>query len=214
MKRLWWQTICGSLLLTLVASASLAQPPGPPPGGPGGRMNPRMMMKMGLVMTPPAQLRQLLRLTTEQFDKVKAINQNFRSQMQSARQSGDFSQIRSTMSNAADDIQAVLTPAQLKEWQKLAHQVQLFRIVGFPIGAIGALKLTKDQLVKLRGIVQDAMQQFRSIPPNQRRTQMSAVRKQVHAKALEVLTAEQRQILAKYAKQNGGARPNRRMRMQ
>ncbi len=213
MKRLWWQTICGSLLLTLAVSAAIAQPPGPPPGGPGGRMNPQMMMKMGLAMTPPAQLRQLLKLTIEQFDKIKAIHQNMRSKMKSARQSRDFSLMRSTMSNAAGDIQAVLTPTQLKEWQKIAPQVQLFCILGFPIGAIAALNLTNAQLGKLRGIVQGAMQQLRSIPPSQRRAQMTEVRKQAHAKALDVLTNEQRQILTKYEKQNGGARPNRRMRM-
>ena len=202
-------------------------------GGRGGQGRGGQGGPPSLVTMPMAYLVTALTLTDDQKTKVQAIQDKVRTDMQELRKPDANGQrpnraelqpkIMALNDQAKKDIEAVLTPAQLKMSVKALKSAMVYNTVGIPLPVLADLKLTHEEETKLADIVEaatkeqeptvKALTEARTAGDQAKVTEinqtMQASRQATREKAMAVLTEEQKATLAQYQKDHprGGARP-------
>jgi Spy/CpxP family protein refolding chaperone len=149
-----------------------------------------------------------IKATEDQVSKLTALGDNMRTKATEAREAAkDLSQeerqakMRELMTKGQADMDKalgdILKPEQLKRIHEI--QVQTAGAMGLTMGRVGdKLKLTDDEKQKIRDLNQEVGQQMREIFSSAQddregaMKKMTALRKETLAKALKVLTADQK----------------------
>lgn len=219
-----------AVALTLTFSAaSLAQRPGAgqrPGGQRPGRTTPRQggdragLMPLSVAQVPAAALATPLALTAAQKEKIEAIQTKLRQETreqfgqrpqgerpQGERAQGDrmarMQQLRELSTKATKEIEALLTAEQKEKLPALLTRLQTLRDVGVPLEVVADLKLTEEQQTKLEALAKETrakMEEARADGANNQRP--GELRQATRAKALEILTAEQKATLEKWQQEN------------
>ena len=203
-------------LAVVLAATTQAQPPG---GGGRG----------GFGGTPVTQLlqsktvREELKLTEEQTSKLKEWGTEFQTKMREKRDGIPREEMREKLpaimaemqKTVWKDLGEVLKPEQVKRLKQVEFQVSGLRALGNPETA-AALKVTDDQKEKLKSVLDDSGKEMRDLSeeyggrfPGQRPTdpdkakefdkKSAKISKDATAKAMEVMTAEQKKQYAEMA---------------
>ncbi len=165
-----------------------------------------------------------LSLSDEQKTKIQAIQEKVRTDMQELRKPDASGQrpdratlqpkIKELNDKAKKDIEAVLTPAQIKKSDAALKSAGVYNAVGIPLGVLADLKLTHEQEVKLTDIAnaatkageasQKEFDEARTSGNQQKVQELSqarqAARKETQDKASAILTDKQKEALAQYQK--------------
>jgi hypothetical protein len=202
-------------------------------GGRGGQGRGGQAGPPSLATMPMAYLVSALTLTDDQKTKIQAIQDKVRTDMQDLRKPDANGQrpnraelqpkIAALNDQAKKDIEAVLTPAQMKTSAKVLKSAMVYNTVGIPLPVLADLKLTPEEETKLAAIVEaatkeqeptvKALTEARTAGDQAKVTEinqtMQASRQATREKAMAVLTEEQKATLAQYQKDHprGGARP-------
>lgn len=206
--------------VALVSASALAQPP----RGGFGMMN----QPLTLVTVPADVLGKELQLTPEIQKKVAGLQQGvqdkMRAAMQELRDGGGFSpeafqelqkKNQDNSKKAETDILALLNDDQKKAVPDTIKALQMLRTLGLPIALRSELKLTEEQkksLGELAATVQKERDaRTKEIQEAMRNQDMERVRElaqgmrgngEPSAKALALLTDEQKALVTKYLKDN------------
>ena len=213
--------------VAIVSTHALAQPP----RGGFGMMN----QPLTVVSAPADVLGKELKLSEEVQKKVATIQKGVQDKataaMQELRDSGGFSpeamqelqkKNAENSKKAETEIMALLTADQKTALPDVIKALQLLRTLGIPVQLSGELKLTDEQKTALGKIAVDVqkdrdakmkeMQEARQNGDQDKmRELMQAIRPSgANAKALAILTADQKAMVEKYIKdhpQQPGRRP-------
>lgn len=181
-----------------------------------------------LANMPIAYMTMALGLKDEQKTKIQAIQDKVRTDMQDLRKPDENGQrpdratlqpkITALNDQAKKDIEALLTPEQLKKSATLIKTAGIYNSVGIPLGVVADLKLTADQDTKIAAIAADAQKadvtmqkDMADAQGDDQKTQdlrqaRQAARKATQDKALAVLTDAQKTMLTQYQKDHPGGR--------
>lgn len=223
-------TCASLLLLSAVSLAAFAQDNGQagaaaPGGGRQGRGQFRgpggFNRGGGLVTIPVSMLESYLKLTSEQKDKIAAIQTQYKADTKSLvppqggqpdpQAMAELRQKRQAASTKADaDIKALLTEDQTKMIDPMNKDLQSYRMVGIPVEVLPELKLTSSQRTKIAAIADESqkermakMQEFQQNGGGDRQAMMQAMQemqKATHDKVMDVLTLSQKNKLEAYLK--------------
>ncbi len=207
-------------------------PGGPPGGGMGGRM--RMRLPMALNRAPVEALKGPLKLNDGQVKKLDTIQSRFRDQAMGIFRQGmgggpgmgggrpgmggpgagggdmqkNMDKIQGMAKKASADMNAVLTPAQRAKVPALLAAMDAAQGAGIPMGAVGGLNLTPDQVKKLKAVGdasrEKQMKAFQGMGPGGDREAMmkkfTAMRDEQRKATSAVLNPAQRAAVAAYEK--------------
>ena len=216
-------TIC---IPSAFALAQGGPPPGPdqgqgrPPfGGPprfgGGQRG------ASVAQIPVSALTAALNLTADQKSKIDSIQKDAQQQRRSLMTPPDqgaggppdpeqmranFDKMRSLDQQTKANIEAVLTDDQKQALPGFLKEVETYRSTGIPLEVYGDLKLTVDQKQQIAAVAKKAQQDMQAKMEAARqsgdfqsmRSAMDQNRQTTHAKAMAVLTADQRATVKKY----------------
>lgn len=168
------------------------------------------------------QIKKELNITDEQSAKIKAIGDQFRQraralvsglnlgQMEPAEREKKLDQIKDELEKevgiARDEVGKVLTPAQLKRFKEITLQIYGFGILSYE-HFIEELKLTPEQQAKLKKLRDDTWASMRinlKVPEKgadnkqiiaTNRKRMDQILQESNAKALAILTPEQKKLV-------------------
>lgn len=218
---------------SVLAQADAAQPPAGGQGRRGGfGQRGRFGAQLSLATVPVDMLAKELKLTDEQKTAITAAQTKQRTDMQAARQApADGSQpdrqaigakMQEINRTANKEIEAVLKDDQKADAAALVKNLQTLQTLRIPYQTYSDLKLTAEQKTKLGTMAADAakeqaarMQEIQEArqagDQNKLQELMQAMRGngQPDEKTLAVLTADQKEIVTKYIKDNprpGGRR--------
>jgi Spy/CpxP family protein refolding chaperone len=190
-----WATVAALVIVALVSQGSMAQREGRRDRGDrGGRGGPGGPVSMARLATID-KVQDTLKLTDEQKDKIKKINEAAREEMGKMFRSGerpDFDKIRKMSEHTSAKLNEVLDDAQQKRLMGILIQVN-------PAGAINdpavakELSITDEQKTKLRETMRGMREGRGQGPPSpdDRRARMEKIEKDMMA----VLTADQQKKL-------------------
>jgi hypothetical protein len=181
-----------------------------------------------LANMPVAYMTMALGLKDEQKTKIQAIQDKVRTDMQDLRKPDENGQrpdratlqpkITALNDQAKKDIEALLTPEQLKKSATLVKTAGIYNSAGIPLGVVADLKLTADQDAKLAAIAADAdkanvtmQKDMADAQGDQQKTDdlrqaRQTARKATQDKALAVMTDAQKTMLTQYQKDHPGGR--------
>ena len=233
---LLWTACIGT---SAIAQDATAQAPAARPGGAGqGRGQGRggFGAPPSLSNLPVSYLTWALTLTDDQKTKIQAIQDKVRTDTQDLRKPDASGQrpdratlqpkVQALNDQAKKDIEAVLTPAQVKKSEGALKSAGNYNAVGIPLGVVADLKLTSEEETKLADIAaaatkeqeanQKAIADARTAGDQQKLTDLNQARQTARTatqeKALAVLTDEQKAAVAQYQKDHprgnrGGGTP-------
>ena len=228
--------VAASLSFTALAQGAGAQAAaGQAGGGRGGQGRGGGGAAPSLSTLPAAYLASALTLTDEQKTKIQAIQDKVRTDMADLRKPDANGQrpnraelqpkITALNDQAKKDIEAVLTPAQVKTAAKVLKSAGVYNTIGIPLPVLADLKLTSEEETKLAAIVDaatkdqeptvKALAEARTAGDQAKMQElgqtMQTARQATREKAMAVLTEEQKATLAQYQKDhprgNRGTRP-------
>jgi Spy/CpxP family protein refolding chaperone len=202
-----------SLAALMLADTAWAQPG---PGGRGfGRMpRPSLSMMYGFLLNVPT-VQKDLDLVADQKTKIKEINDKAAAAMRELfsgmgdltpeERRAKFQENRKKMETmgekTAKEIEGVLLPDQLKRLKGIALQ-RMGAMALNDKSVQKGLKLTDDQVAKIKSIGDDAMKKATDLfssgaDRDEMRKKMDDMRKQTEKKVMDVLTADQKTALEK-----------------
>lgn len=203
-------------VLIALLSLSLWAQTAPPPPNPGGPAGPRFGRR-GPGMGPMAGLRNL-NLSPDQKTKVDALMQQQHQQMQALHDNTSLTpdqrrqQAQDLRKNALAQLNSILTPEQQQQLKQMRGRARGFGR-GFEMGRMaGRLNLTPEQKAQLQPIFEQHRSQLQalrdntSLTPEQRRTQMEQLRKDMQTQINAVLTPEQQQQMQQFRQHRRGPR--------
>jgi Spy/CpxP family protein refolding chaperone len=188
-----------------VTSPAWAQnPPGGAGQGQGRRGGGR---QMSLARMSVSQLDAIVKLTADQKAKITPIHDDYVKQATALRpQAGQrpddatMQKMRDLSTQATQQIEAILTPAQKTRLEEARKEFGLYRLAGIPLGLYGKIHLSGDQKTKLEAIQQTVTASRSGGDRQAMRAAMQAAREQAAA----VLTADQKKEIEAYV----AAHPN------
>ena len=205
----WIQTSLAAVLLGAVAVPVFAQDappatPAPAPAARQGRGGGRGALQ--LVNVPIAVMDMIAPLKDEQKTQIKAIQDKEKTDFAAA--ASDRPTANQVATKASDDIKALLTPEQTAAVTKATPMLSMLnqsRVI--PIAALPDVKLTKDQMTKISGIVDVEQAKLQGLTGQERRAKMTEVNADFKTQVEALLTTEQKDVIAKYeaAHPRGGA---------
>ncbi len=175
--------VAGGMVLALIASAALAQPPKGPggPGGPrfGGMMpfgGPGGMPASRLMLLGIPEVQKELKLDEQQQDQVKELMGESRKQMQAAFAGVDFQKIRDMSEEERTKLFAEArkkTEAATKELDakvaKLLDAGQLERLEQLQLQREGVAAFNRPEIAKKLGLSEEQQAKIRKIQEEARR---------------------------------------------
>ena len=175
-----------------------------------------------LATMPMPYLSMMLELKDDQKTKIQAIQDKVQTDLQDLRKpDADGNRpnratlqpkMKEINDQAKKDIEAVLTPEQLKKSETLVKTAGIYTAVGIPLGVVADLKLTSDEDAKLAALAADSAKDDATMQKDAAdaqgdqqkmqdlRTARTAARKVTQDKAMAVLTETQKTMLTKYQK--------------
>ena len=230
---LWTASLSGAAVAQDKAAPPATPTPDAAPQGRGGQGRGGYGAAPTLANMPMPYLTTKLGLSDEQKTKIQAIQDKVRTDMQDLRKPDENGQrpdratlqpkITALNDQAKKDIEAVLTPEQLKKSADLVKTAGIYNAVGIPLGVVADLKLTADEDTKLAAIAADATKADATMQKDMAdaqgdqqkmqdlRTARQTARKATQDKAMAVLTDAQKTMLTQYQKDHpGGGRGGNR----
>jgi len=182
---------------------TLAQPPSSPrpgaPGAPGRGGQPgqgRRGRGLSLAMLPVSVIDTITPLNAAQKTKITAIQTKARADMQAAT---DRTARGGIMTQATNEVKAVLTPAQSASIEKAMPTLMMVaQSRAIPMGALADVKLTKSQMTKISGFASSAAAQMKNLSGQERQAKMEQIGPQLKTQIEGVLTKAQKDAIAKY----------------
>ena len=177
-----------------------------------------------LATLPMPYLTKMLDLKDDQKTKIQAIQDKVRTDMQDLRKPDENGQrpdratlqpkIKALNDQAKKDIEAVLTPEQIKKEDSAMKSAGVYNSVGIPLAVVVDLKLTADEDAKLAAIAADAtkadaasQKEMADAQGDQQKTQdlrtaRQEARKATSDKAMAILTDAQKMMVTTYQKEH------------
>ncbi|MEN6520778.1 MAG: hypothetical protein ABFD46_06455 [Armatimonadota bacterium] len=180
------------LVTALVVMAAVASPGGARSGGkmcPKGQCIQQAAEKLGLTDAQKAQIQTIVKNHREQ------IRQAMQSSLTQEQKQAKVQELRKEMKSA---IEQVLTPEQREKAKQMREEARK-EMKQRAQERMKALGLTDEQLAEIKTIKEAGMEKVKairantSLPAQERRSQIQAVRKDTHEQVMSVLTPEQRE---------------------
>jgi Spy/CpxP family protein refolding chaperone len=211
MKKTIWAPALG-LAFGLVVSAPAAAQPAQSQGRGQGPW------QASLATIPVDLLAGPLRLTDDQKAKIKASQEKVAKVTAEARRAAGkdggggagFQGVRDAQQAANTEITAVLTAQQKGKVEDIVREFGAYQQLGIPLQVLGEVKLTDAQKAKLKPIaeeMQNKVQELRAGGGQPDRQARQQLRQEYSAKALAILTAEQKATIEKWRQANSMPRP-------
>lgn len=192
-----WSRMALAVSALLVLSAPiLAQTPATAPsvktpakGGQGRRA--------GMANLPVSAIDALVTLKDDQKTKITAVQDKLKTDMADA--AGDRVKITELRTAANEDIKAVLTPDQQKTLTaKLPVVMLLNQSKAVPAGAFGDVKLTSDQMDKIKTAAMATQDKMKAVAKEDRKTKNPEILADFKTQVDAILTADQKETVSKY----------------
>ena len=154
----------------------------------------------GLATMPVATLSYFVTLKDDQKTKIGEIQTKFKDDRKAA--AGDQAKMRELSAKVTEDINAILTDdqkAKLKDLMPVLSMLQQSRSI--PLIAIPDVKLTDDQMTKVKDAAKETQDKITALPQADRRTGRAPLVAEFKTKVEGLLTEEQKKtIVAKTPK--------------
>ncbi len=200
MKSLKRMTLALGALLVLSIPV-LAQAPPAAAGAPAqgaGRAGGGQGRRGGMSALPVATLNAIVTLKDDQKTKITAIQDKLKTDVAAA--AGDRMKIRELNTAANDDVKAVLTPEQQKMLtEKLPVVTLLNQSKAIPYAAYGDVKLTTEQMEKIKTAADATQEKMKGVARADRQTKNPEILADFKTQVEGVLTAEQKETITKSA---------------
>jgi hypothetical protein len=175
------------------AAATTAAPP---------RRAHRVVFVATLSHVPVGLLAAVLQLTADQQEKIEAIDKDLRSRenellaaFRTSHDTADLQKLRDLRSQAAADINDVLTLEQRPRAAKLVKYLRAVSLLGIPPDALPELKLTKDQATRLLACGEAVEAKLEQAGQWRDRSKSRAILDDGRAQARAILTTDQQAVL-------------------
>lgn len=192
----WNRLALGMSALLVISAPILAQTPEAAPkaagvakGGQGRRA--------GLTNLPVSAIDALVTLKDDQKTKILAIEDKLKTDVAAAV--GDKVKTRDLMTVANADIRAVLTPDQRSALtEKLPVVMLLNQSKAVPAGAYADVKLTADQMDKIKTVAMATQDKMKAVAKEDRKTKNPEILADFKTQVDTILTADQKEAVAKF----------------
>jgi Spy/CpxP family protein refolding chaperone len=165
---------------------------------------------VSLAQIPLSALDAAVHLSADQKSKIGAIHTKLQSELQNLLPTPgtppepgamrEALQKRAELNRkASQEIESLLTSEQKAKLPELIRKLTLMRAAGIPLMVYDELKLTNDQIKKIIDIGETAQKQMREALSSGDRNKFREIRREAQQKTLNVLTAEQKEILQKFS---------------
>ncbi|MCW3098647.1 MAG: hypothetical protein JWL77_4265 [Chthonomonadaceae bacterium] len=198
----WNRMALAASALLVMSAPILAQTPANPPavGAPQavkGVAKGGQGRRAGITSLPVSAIDALVTLTADQKTKISAIEDKLKTDVKA--DAGDKVKTRELTNAAITDINVVLTSDQkaaLKE--KLPIVMLLNQSKAIPAGAFADVKLTSDQMGKIKAITVGTQGKLKALAKEDRKTQNPIILADFKTQVDSLLTADQKATIAKY----------------
>ena len=192
----WNRLALGMSALLVMSAPILAQTPEAAPkaagvakGGQGRRA--------GMAALPVSAFNALVTLKDDQKTKITAIEDKLKTDVAAA--AGDRAKMRDLMTVANADIKAVLTPDQMTALtEKLPVVMLLNQSKAVPVGAYADVKLTADQMDKIKTIATATQDKMKAVAKEDRKTKNPEILADFKTQIDTILTADQKETVGKF----------------
>jgi Spy/CpxP family protein refolding chaperone len=198
-----------------VAAGSMAQDATAPDAG---RRQRTRAARISTAEVPMPLLDSVVTLTAEQKDKLKPIYEKYAADVKAltpagARKAGDpvdptVRQKRTELQRTTStQVEAILTPDQLKKLKQATPQITAARTAGLPLAVLADLKLTEEQRKQIAEIVKGITDQLKGMAADERKAKSKELQREGRTKVEALLSAEQKEVITKFQKsrRRGGA---------
>lgn len=152
--------------------------------------------RAGLANLPVSAIDSLVTLTDDQKVKITGIQDRLRTDVAAA--SGDAARIKDLNGTATADVKAVLTPDQQKVVAERMPIVQLLnQSKAIPMAALGSVKLTADQMAKIKTAATATQDKMKAVAKEDRKTQNPTLLAEFKTQVDAILTADQKLAVSK-----------------
>ena len=196
------QIAVGLALMLAISAPVIAQTAAGAGGARAGRGQGRGQGRQGagLATMPVATLSYLVTLKDDQKTKIGEIQTKFTEDRKAA--TGDQAKMRELNMKATEDINAVLTDDQktkLKDLMPVLSMLQQSRAI--PLVALPDVKLTDEQMTKVKDAAKETQDKITALPQADRRTGRAPLVAEFKTKVEGLLTEEQKKtVVAKTPK--------------
>lgn len=153
--------------------------------------------RASLATVPVEVIDALVTLNADQKTKIADIQSKLKTDTATA--AGDKVKTRELSTTASSDIKAVLTADQQTVLtDKLPVVTLLNQSKAVPYGVLGEVKLTSDEMDKIKPIVVSTQDKMKAIPQADRKTKNPEILADFKTQVDAVLTDDQKAIVAKY----------------
>ena len=194
----WNRVALAVSALVVISGSVLAQTPTAPAapkvkgvarGGQGRRA--------GMTSLPVSAIDALVTLKEDQKTKISAIEDKLKTDVAAA--AGDKMKTRELTAAANTDIKAVLTPDQQSTLtEKLPIVMLLNQSKAVPAGAFGDVKLTADQMDKIKTVTMATQEKLKALAKEDRKTKNPEILADFKTQVDAILTAEQKATVGKF----------------
>jgi Spy/CpxP family protein refolding chaperone len=157
----------------------------------------------GMAGLPVSAIDTLVKLTADQKTKITAVQDKLKTDV--AASAGDRTKTRELTTAANEDIKAVLTPDQQKTLaEKLPVVMLLNQSKAVPAGALGDVKLTSDQMDKIKTAAMATQEKMKAVAKEDRKTKNPEILADFKTQVDTILTADQKETVSKFHAPKGG----------
>lgn len=197
----WNRMALAASALLVMSAPILAQTPAAPPAGAApkvqGVARGGQGRRAGMTSLPVSAIDALVTLTADQKSKIGAIEAKLKTDVAGA--AGDKAKIRELTTAANADIKAVLTPDQQTSLaQKLPVVMLLNQSKAVPAGVFSEVKLTSDQMEKIKTIAMGTRDKLKALAKEDRKTQNPIILADFKTQVDAILTADQKATISKF----------------
>jgi Spy/CpxP family protein refolding chaperone len=179
----------GSVLAQTPATPATPKVKGVARGGQGRRA--------GMTSLPVSAIDALVTLKEDQKTKISAIEDKLKTDVAAA--AGDKVKTRELTAAANTDIKAVLTADQQTTLtEKLPVVMLLNQSKAVPAGAFGDVKLTADQMDKIKTVAMATQEKLKALAKEDRKTKNPEILADFKTQVDAILTAEQKATVGKF----------------
>lgn len=147
---------------------------------------------------PISAIHAVVTLTADEKAKIETIQATYKTDIAAA--TGDQQKSRDVRTKANDDIKAALTTDQAaKLTETLPAVSMLAQSRAVPVAVLAAVKLTAEQWTKIKAAAKDGADKIAAADQADRRTVRTTVNMEFKTTVDALLTAEQKEIIAKAA---------------
>jgi len=193
-----------SALLALGVTALAQTPETPAPGAKGVKKNKAQAGHHGVALAtaPIRAIDAVVGLKDDQKTKLTEIQTKLQADLKAAP--GDKVKDKEITRQANTDALAILTPEQVSKAEATMPIVTLLNSShAIPISVFADVKLTDDQMSKIKAAAEDAQVKIKALPKEDRKTKGKEIRDAFKTTVDGILTADQKATIANAPRTHG-----------